>query len=297
MNKFASLYTIVHFAPFVETGEFANVGIVMMAPDQRYFGFKLMGRRHSRVTHFFEQLDPKVFRTLLGSLREELDRVASMLRQHGFDRRLRNNDVDFAKRMFLEIVRPRETIIKFSEPRAVLAEDLGAKLEELYGHYVERDFVTREYQETVLERGIRKWLFQAHAGERFTRLEVGNDEYHVTLPFVETHRDMPVKAIKPLHLAHSQPSKILDHGGQWLFRVQSLKRRNLLPEKILFAVGGPEESDGLRFKAYKEIVASLQDIDGVNVVPILEKNQILDFVSQGQLKNRNPVLASTWNNP
>lgn len=297
MNKFACLYTIVHFAPFVETGEFANVGIVMMAPDQRYFGFKLMGRRHSRVTHFFEQLDPKVFRTLLGALREELDRVGGMLRQHGFDRRLKKNDVDFAKRMFFEIVRPRETIIKFSEPRAVLVEDLGAKLEELYGHYVERDFVTREYQETVLERGIRKWLFQAQAGERFTRLEVGNDEYHVTLPFVEAPGDIPVKAIKPLHLAHSQPSKILDHGGQWLFRVQSLKRRNLLPEKMLFAVGGPAENDALRFKAYEEIVSCLQEIDGVKVVPIAEKAKILDFVSAGQIKNRNPVFSPTGNNP
>ena len=79
-NKIPCLYAVVHFAPFVETGEFANVGIIMMAPEQRYFGFKLMGRRHSRVTHFFEQLEAKVFRATMNTLREELDRAGGMLR-------------------------------------------------------------------------------------------------------------------------------------------------------------------------------------------------------------------------
>ncbi len=278
MNKIACLYTVVHFAPFVETGEFANVGIVIMAPNERLFDFKLMGRRHSRVTQFFEQLDAKVFRATLAALRDELDRTSGLLKQHGFDKRVQTNDVDFAKRVFAEIVRPRETVIKFSELRGVLAEDVGAKLEELYGHYVERDFVTREYQETVLDRGLRKWLWQARVGERFSRLEVGNDEYHVAFPFVECSGDTAVKAIKPLHLAHPQPSKILDHGGQWLFRVQALKRRQLLPQEVLFAVSEPGE-DGARGKACAEIMGELQEA-GVRVLPIANKAKIIEFVSK-----------------
>jgi hypothetical protein len=277
MNKTPCLYTIVRFAPFVETGEFANVGLVMIAPEQRFFDFKLMIRRHSRVTQFFEQLDAKVFRASMYTLREELDRAAGLLRRHGFDKRLKTNNIDFAKRMFAEIVRPRETVIKFSDPRAVLADEPKATLEELYGFYVERDFVNREYQEAVLERDIRKWLYQARIGERFTRLEVGNDEYHATFPFVEKREDIPVKAIKPLHLAHAQPSKILDHGGQWLFRVQTLKRRNLLPKRVLFAVGGPKD-DGAREKAFVDIVGSLEET-GVAVLPIANKERILEFAA------------------
>ena len=276
-NKTPCLYAVVHFSPFVETGEFANVGIIMMAPEQRYFGFKLIGRRHSRVTHFFEQLEAKVFRATMNTLREELERAGGMLRQNGFDKRLKLNDVDFAKRLFTEIVRPRETVVKFSEPRAVLAENPAETLEELYGYYVERDFVTREYQEAVLERGFRKWLWQARIAERFTKLEVGNEEYHATFPFVEKQGDVTVKAIKPLHLAQDQPSKILDHGGQWLFRIQTLKRRNLLPEKVLFAVSGPI-GNGAKCKAYDEIVANLKD-EGVNVLPVLDKEHILEFAA------------------
>jgi hypothetical protein len=266
----------VHFAPFVETGEFANVGIVLMAPEKGFFGFKLMGRRHARVTHFFEQLDAKIFRGTMAALRDELDRTSQLLRQDGFAWHSKHNDIELAKRVFGEIVRPRETVIKFSEPRAVLTDNVRGKLEELYGYYVERDFVTREYQEAVLERGMRRWLWQAQVGDRFSKLDVGNDDYHVAFPFVSTDADFPLTAIKPLHLAQPQPSKILDHGGQWLFRVQTLKRKNLLPEKVLFAVGGPEE-DGPRGRAYFEIVRSLEDT-GVCVLPMRDKERVMDFV-------------------
>lgn len=277
MNKIPCLYAVIRFAPFVETGEFANVGIVMMAPDRRYFGFKLMGRRHSRVTHFFEQLDSKVFKTTMATLRDELNRIANLLQQHGFDEQSNANEADFSRRLFAELVRPRETIIKFSESGGVLVDDPTAKLEDLYGHYVERDFVTREYKETLLDRGMRKWLWQARIADRFTKQEVGNDDYHATFPFVEKHGDCPVKVVKPLHLAQDQANKILDHGGTWLYRIQALKRRNLLPERVLFAVSGPEDG-GPRGSAYAEIVGNLQDV-GVSVLPFSEKEQIIDFVA------------------
>lgn len=278
MNKTGCLYSIFRFAPFVETGEFANVGIVMMAPEQRFFGFKIMGLRHSRVTRFFDQLDARVFRATMKTVREEMDRAAVLLRQHGFDKRLKTNDVEFAKHLFAEMIRPRETVIKFSEARMVLVEDPRSSLEDLYGHYVERDFVTREYQEGVLERGVRQWLWQARIAERFTRLDVGNDDYHVPFPFVENHGDVAIKAIKPLNLAQPQASKILDHGGQWLFRVNSLKKRGLLPRKVLFAVGPPPAEGTPQMRAFEEIVDSLKDT-GVDVLPYAEKAAILEFAA------------------
>lgn len=277
MNRIPCLYAIVRFAPLVETGEFANTGVIVIAPAQRFFGFKLMIQRHARVTQFFEPLEAKVFRATMRTLRDELERAQALLRQHGFDKRRKDNDVEFAKGLFDEIIRPRETILKFSEPRPILALDPTAVIKELYAHYVERNFVTREYQETALEKGVRKWLSQARIGERFARIEVGNNEYRATFPFVESVDDRPVKAIKPLHLDHAQANKILDHGGQWLFRVHALKKRGLLPPHVLFAVSGPRQQD-VRSGAVKEIVDSLEDA-GVTVLPYGDKAQILEFAA------------------
>lgn len=278
MKKTPCLYSIVRFTPFVETGEFANVGIIMMAPEQRCFEFKLMVQRHARVTHFFEQLETRVFRATMRNLDEELNRVAGVLRRRGFDKRLKTNDIDFAKGLFAEIIRPRETVIKFSEPRAILADDMKETLAELYGYYVERTFVTREYQETVLERGMRRWLFQARIGDRFDRVALGDDEYHVTFPFVERRDDHAVKAIKPLHLGQDQPTKIIEHGWQWVLRVNQLRKRKHLPDTVLFAVQGAT-GDGPKGRAYDEVVNGLRDT-GVTVLPYADKEDILTFAGK-----------------
>jgi hypothetical protein len=277
MKKIPCLYAIVRFTPFVETGEFANVGIILIAPTQRHFAFKLMIQKHSRVTHFFEQLDAQVFKATMKHLRDELERVAGVLRQHGFDPRDAFNDGAFARNLFAEIIRPRETVIKFSEPRALLADDLTTSLDDLYGHYVERSFVTREYQEMVLERGLRRLLSQVRLAERFGRVEIGDEDYHVAFPFVEQRDHQPFKAIKPLHLAHEQPTKIIEHGGQWLMRIKQLRKRGQLPEKVLFAVQGPVTDDA-RERAYEDIVEDLRK-EQVTVRPYSDKEDILAFVT------------------
>lgn len=130
-----------------------------------------------------------------------------------------------------------------------------------------------------MERGVRQWLWQARIAERFTRLDVGTDEYHGPFPFVEKHGDVAIKAIKPLNLAQPQASKILDHGGQWLFRVNSLKKRGLLPRKVLFAVGPPPAEGTPQMRAFEEIADSLKDT-GVKVLPYAEKAAIVEFAAE-----------------
>lgn len=270
------LYAIIRFCPFIETEEFANVGVIMMAPEYGYFTYKLMTRRHARVTHFFEQLESNVFKAAMNNLAEELDRTHKMLKNRGFGQSRIKYDADFDKNIFTEIIRSRETVIKFSQMRGILASDPKRKIIDLYNHYVERDFVTKEYRETILEKNIRKWIISAGIASRFEKADVGNDEYHATFPFVEQKGAEFLKAVKPLSLVQEQPSKILDHGGQWLFRVQTLKRKNLLPKNILFAVEGPNES-GPRSNAYQDIVGALEDF-GATVLPYNQKNMIMNFL-------------------
>lgn len=268
-------YSIVRFQPFVETGEFANVGVVLFAPAARYFGFKLLGNRYARVTNFFEQLDARVVRTALRTFREELQRVGEMLKPMGTDRRLRVLDKDAALGVWSEVIRPRETMIRFSDSRLVMAEDVKAKLQELFAFYVERNFATREYQEQVLDRGVREWLREARLQNRFFQVRVGNDEYHAQFPFVELDGERPKKIIKPLNLGYTDASRIIDHGGQWAVRVNALRRRDLLPERVLFAVDGPNDMSA-RGKAKREVVAELEDL-GVIVTSYNERHSIIEF--------------------
>lgn len=275
MNKTPCQYAIVRFTPFVETGEFANVGVVMMAPQARYFGFKLLTRRHGRITKFFEELDAKVFRHAMFELEDELERVHGLMKDHGFDRRLKNNDTEFAKKLFAEVLRPRETIVRFGEPRVVLADDPKETLNELFAYYVERNFVTKEYRETVLDRGVRQLLFKNQLGERFHRTKVGDDEFHVTFPFVELRDERPAKIIKPLNLAQDETTKILEHGNKWEFRIRKLQERQAVPDRILFAFEGPE-GQGPRARACLEAAGMLRET-GVTVMPYQDRVKLLEF--------------------
>ncbi|WP_293005340.1 DUF3037 domain-containing protein [Nitrosomonas sp.] len=276
MNKIACQYTIVRFSPFIETGEFANVGIVLMAPSQRYFASKLETQRYGRITRFFEELDKKLYTQAIHILKIELERLHQVLKAHGFDRRFKVNDVNFAQQLFVELIRPRENIVRFSEPRIILVENPKEKLNELFSFYVERNFVTKEYIETRLEKGIRKWLSQASIGERFQRLAVGDDEYEAIFPFVEQIDNRPVKIIKPLNLAQEKPSKIIDHGNLWRSRIEELKRRKRLPGKVLFTVRGPEDIDNNRYHAYIDSIDRLKGT-GVEIEPYENKEQIIGF--------------------
>lgn len=276
--KTACHYAIVRFMPFVETGEFANVGVVLFAPNVRYFGFKLLGNRYARVTHFFEQMDAKVFRAAMHTCKEELVRIDRMLKQMGTDLRFKTLDREGTLALWNEVIKPRETMLQFGESRLVLADDAQAKVRELFEYYVERNFVTPERQEELLERGVRGWLREARLLEQFHVGVVGNVEYHARFPFVAGPEDHPERVIKPLNLGYDDAARIIDHGGQWIVRINALKKRQLLPGKVLFTVNGPDDFTA-RGKAKREVVNELTDM-GVIVVPYGQAQSIIEFARQ-----------------
>ncbi|MEX0606194.1 MAG: DUF3037 domain-containing protein [Marinobacter sp.] len=278
MTRLGCQYAIVRFMPYIETGEFANVGILLWVPKTRYLGFKLLRRKHARITQFFDELDRGVFLKTMGDLEAELRRVQVMLKDHKDEFGDNNREYGFHKGLFQELIRPRETILRFSEQRVILAENSEQTLQELYNYYVERNFVTKEYQETILEKGIKKLLEQRDLASRFTRRRIEDQLYGVTFPFVEQEEDRALRVIKPLFLGQADSTAIIEHGGRWKLKVEQLRKRHLLNGPVLFPVKGPERTQpaGIRLEAFKETCESLAG-DGIEVVPYTKEDRILEF--------------------
>lgn len=271
MKKFACQYAIVRFMPYRETGEFANVGIVMLCPEAGYFDFKLLARGR-RITVFFETLEAGIYRDVAQHFKQDLLRIRNML----VHRPVRM-DVEFARNLFGELTRQRETMLRFGDVRVVLADDPALKLDELFGHYVHKAFATKEYHEKLLERNVRKILLDAKLGEQYREETLGDaDTYHVHLPFVHKEAGRAKKAIKPLHLAQDDPTKIYEHGGLWLTRVNRLRTLRYLPDQILFTVNGPAQADVKRFEAYQEIIGQIARND-VLVIPEQQTQKLIEF--------------------
>lgn len=274
MNKTLCQYALLRFRPFVETGEFANVGIVLMAPEKRFFGYRLL-TRYGRVTQFFNELDRKVYLNARALFKEELDRFTAELRRAALDGRKSVADVDLANNLFGELTRPREAILQFDDPRLALAEDPKAKLQELFEHYVERNFVTKEYQERLLESSVRKMLFRAKIGNEYQRQKIGGADFAVNFPFVHMDEEKATRIIKPLFLAQPDTTRLLTHGGQWVDKIRRLRKRNALPENVLFPVTAPAQGTR-QFAAFEEIQAELAEQE-VQIAPANDEALILEF--------------------
>jgi len=135
-------YAVVRFLPYRETGEFVNVGVVLYCREQNFFDIALETQERKRITDFFPELDRGLLTAGRHNFDDELQRVKKLLRADD-----RDLDEEMRTGVFRELVRPRESVFRFSDMRTVLAEDPARKLAELFDRYVNRQFTkTGSYQ-------------------------------------------------------------------------------------------------------------------------------------------------------
>ena len=127
MNEFICNYAIARFLPYRETGEFANVGVVLMCPQTGYFDFLFEKRKHKRVTDFFPELNVEVLKAGLQAFALELERLKGTEKYHGTPF-LFDEAVTAGQQRFRELVRPRETLLHFGEISTVTTSDPSKKL-------------------------------------------------------------------------------------------------------------------------------------------------------------------------
>ena len=265
-------YAILRFSPYIETDEFANAGIVMMGENPNYFGFKFEYSRYKRMTHFFRDLEPALFKDSVKNLNDEMQRVSNMLVDDA------GHTPNFYNEMFQEIVRPRETILRFSNTRAAITDNPNTLLNDLFSRYVEHDFATKQYQERLLEKGVRELLTQANVINNFKQDKVGDQAYSANFPFVSHKQTSVNKVIKPLHLGHDKSTEIYNHGEAWLMKIKRLiNKQHLQPKQVLLSLSPPEGEQNIRQEAYQEIKVALQNT-GVKVITFKKDNDnLLEF--------------------
>ena len=104
---------------------------------------------------------------------------------------------------------------------------------------------------------------------------MGDETYHVILPFVHLQGSQVRKAIKPLHLDKEGSTEIYRYGDAWVSTVRRLKQMDLLPKELLFTVK-PPKTNPKRMTAAKEICRELESLDTVTI-PFGDSNRILEF--------------------
>lgn len=271
--KYICNYSILRFLPYPETGEFVNIGIVLIA-NNGDFRFKIEKKRQ-RITNFFPSLEAKIFVRARREIDVELARLSSFLT-------VNREDVSLLLSTFKHLIHPRETMMRFSDPGTMATDNADQALATLFDHYVNHSFATKEYQETVLERQLGKLLAASNLKQRYSEQKLGNADYPVKFPFVLMSGAEPVQALKPIHLGHDESSKIIEHGDAWISKIRRLNAAGQLAKDTLFIAGPPEEGKPKLLKAYREIAEELKTFPGIRVTSSAEgKSVILDQIKQG----------------
>lgn len=272
MKKIACRYAIVQFSPYTETGEFANVGVVLACPQTGFFGFKLQNKKYARVTAFFSEIDGGLYRAAVRALETEMLRLTALAHQAD-----RPDRADLVRQLFTGLVHPREAIIRFGQARAVLADDPAQELEQLFNYYVGHSFAMPEYIEQTMTKRLQVLLNQLNLAHPFRQAILGDDAFHVNFQLVQKDElDQPRKVIKAFNLDQREPNLIYGHGDVWVPRIKRLVQRQLLPKATLFTVALPPQHDARRYNASQEIVRGLQEARIV-VLSQTAEDQIREF--------------------
>ncbi len=112
------LYSIVRYAPYAETEEFASIGVVMCAPKESFFDFQLTKRNDSRVRNFFH--DDSIFPMAKDAIQRELQFAKAQASQIIAPQQL--------AQFFRYFTTKKESIFQFSTVRVVLSPNPGAEL-------------------------------------------------------------------------------------------------------------------------------------------------------------------------
>lgn len=262
MTPLACRYTIIQFAPFVETGEFANVGVVLTCPKTGYLDYRVQRRRYKRITDFFVGVERGHYLSAIDATVDELQYIKDLVTKEG-----EAQTAERLRHFFTSLVRPRETVIKYSPERVVLTADPASELDRLFGHYVEHSFATKEYVETKINDHLRALLNNLPLKSPFKAEQLGSSDLHAQFQFVQSVDDKPIKLIKALNLSQKDPLSIGDHGDSWAGRMRRLERANPheMPDHKLFAVQLAPREEVARHEVGMEVVRELERL-GIQVV-------------------------------
>lgn len=274
MKPLACRYSIVQLVPYAETGEFANIGVVLTCPQTGFFGYLLQNRRSKRVTDFFGALDRGFYKSAVRAVEEELSRIRTSAHLMPLE-----SKPGALRGVMDSLVRPREAMIRFSQSRVLLTADPAAELKSKFEHYVDHSFATPEYVEHVMNARLRDILHDLQLNAPFRPARIGTEVVSAKFEFVQTVDGDHKKVIKALNLSQNDVNDIAAHGDVWKGKLTRLLRQQALPRETLVNVTLPNDSKPAHKEVSMEIVAELsrQDIIVVPGIGAKSMQQIREF--------------------
>lgn len=266
MKKHVIQYSIIQFLPYPDREEGVNIGVVSFCRQTKMFRFKLLAaNKTGRVNHFFKTLPKHLFKHAVQVVDEELNRLAFM-----------QENKEVMETVFFELVRPRESLIKYTDVRVLMTDDYQKTLDELFNDLVAFESNTyKKDHDRILTTKFKGILKQHHIDTLFkeTHLEKKQIGLSVSMPFFNSNDG---QSIKPLSFVEQKDANsLIMHAANWATKIEMLQQAELLdPKKHLVTYEKPETN----FEAAFEFALEALDKTNVVLASIDSKQQINDFL-------------------
>ncbi|WP_084331463.1 DUF3037 domain-containing protein [Ignatzschineria larvae DSM 13226] len=271
-QKVALRYAVIQFMPYIETREFANVGVVAVCPNTGYFDYKLI-TKYQRLTKFFRELKAQQCKASLKFFEQELLNIKNLFANERMP-------AEVARSIFDTLTRDREAIVRTSNISVRMVANEAQALNQLFDYYVNHNFVEENNEQRLTDR-VTALVKSFELDHPFHRGEIGNEDFKISFPLIQRDDNRePHKIIKPLYLG-PESKQIYEKSDSWMGKIVRLKRLNFLKNttNILFAFEKPQELNKSQERALKCVLQDMKD-NNIQVADYQNQEQIYAFSTQ-----------------
>lgn len=273
-------YTLIKYVHNEASGECVNVGIVLYAPESRFFRARF-NTRYSRIGQFFlNAFDSEHYRNMVRALEREFDRYSGMIRDGEMGG---SGSVDVTQ-MFhglVQSVLPEDlTAFRWGPIYGGVTSDPAKRLGELFAEFVTRhDRPTARplRQESQIWNDFERLVKQRHLDESLAPYTLQSDLYQYE--FHGSFQNGKPNVIEPISLDLQVGSSIVEKANQWAGRLVALKRSQ---DFAFHAILAPPVDESLRpyFDRARQLLGGQKEIVKHLIVEKEDTGQLEDLFNE-----------------
>ncbi|MBI3853943.1 MAG: DUF3037 domain-containing protein [Verrucomicrobia bacterium] len=243
---------ILRYVHDVATGEFANIGVVLYAPEQRFLEARF-ATSYERLNAIFLKIDHLHFRALMRYMANRFEQLGGEIRDG-----LNVPPVTALKEIVRQVLPPDDSSLQWSEQGGGFTEDAAKAMDELFKRLVER-YVAGAEQVSRSDEEIAK-PFKARLGktaEKLAEKTIETKDYQYDFRFAWKNDIWHL--YEPVSFDLVDPGSIREKANKWLGRGVALhdSREKF---KIHFLLGEPRQDETR--KAFENAIHLLGKIPG-----------------------------------
>jgi len=251
----------------VVTGEFANIGVVLYAPELRFLEARFAAS-YERLNAIFLKIDHLHYRALMRYLANRFEEIAADLRDG-----LHLRPLTALTEIVRQVLPPDDSSLQWSQQGGGFTDDPAKTLEELYKRFVER-YVAGAEQASRSDEEIAK-PFKARLGRAAQMLvekKIETKDYQYDFRFAWKNEIWHL--YEPVSFDLVDPGSIREKANKWLGRGVALHdaRERF---KIHFLLGEPRQDETR--KAFENAIHLLGKIPGQK--ELVRENQMEPFAA------------------